>query len=638
MSCTSCIRWFAGGAFVLCIVFPGLLALTPGSVLAEGALMRGPGPASASPESDRLVAPGGGSADLPSHWDHTQNQQPVLGDLLRACKPTSQPTYPIGNLLVAMRQRETSVRLIDSRAGNFARAEFDADPGKEFLIAVFCALRADATVRYAPENFYVVDANGMRSTSKGYKLGLLSKDLPIVGDFLVGTGELAYRYRGTADRQVFTALLFAIDRDSTGLRLGSAERAPVPILEVGEEQREQVRATLPVDGPTVETLGEQLYPGLDIFDLYGAAWRARPSFGVSYSGPYRVQILDVVRSKELDFVTISISHADGLSGILRSGFSLDQHWQGRVRLDNGEWKDTAGVLTKVEEMPGIAGVFDYRRAPVSLKFGRKPDWSEPDVVPVDSDTWKRIQILEYNQFRIRFSLRLSIPPERTLDAVKIGDFPDIVLREPRSGKAAIPREVEIPTPVTQRLITQVQVPLPVVQLPPPVVQLPPPVIQLPPPVIQLPPPVIQLPPPTIPLPQPVVQLAASSVRMPSQKDADAQEYDLTGDWSGTAEWEGLTFTISFSVDAGSRAVSNLDVSAKCRTGTGEISSRSSEASPIAADGGFAFTAGNGSKGTGKFISARTAEGSYATPVSLKCGDAWARVSGTWTATKKGQRE
>ena len=113
-----------------------------------------------------------------------------------------------------------------------------------------------------------------------------------------------------------------------------------------------------------------------------------------------------------------------------------------------------------------------------------------------------------------------------------------------------------------------------------------------------------------------------------------QDLDLAGEWEGGAEWKGLKFTITFSVPPDVREVRDLKVSCECIQGTGGISSELTEPAPISEDNTFEFTAGQGGKGAGSFLSGESAKGTYKAPFSLKCGEEFLEVSGEWTAQKK----
>jgi hypothetical protein len=104
------------------------------------------------------------------------------------------------------------------------------------------------------------------------------------------------------------------------------------------------------------------------------------------------------------------------------------------------------------------------------------------------------------------------------------------------------------------------------------------------------------------------------------------------EWEGTSEWPGLRFDISFARAAGQ--IGNLKVAVTCLVGQGGI--EASLAAPVAVgeDGTFTFKAGQGSAGTGRFVSAGSAEGTYKFPFSLKCGEAFQPASGPWRASPK----
>ena len=103
----------------------------------------------------------------------------------------------------------------------------------------------------------------------------------------------------------------------------------------------------------------------------------------------------------------------------------------------------------------------------------------------------------------------------------------------------------------------------------------------------------------------------------------------SSEWSGALEWPGLVFAISF-MRIGDK-VEGLRVTTTCRAGPGSISSATAEPSKIAPDGGFSFTAGRGNRGTGKFLSVRTAEGSFKASLSLSCQDILYPIEGRWSA-------
>jgi len=109
---------------------------------------------------------------------------------------------------------------------------------------------------------------------------------------------------------------------------------------------------------------------------------------------------------------------------------------------------------------------------------------------------------------------------------------------------------------------------------------------------------------------------------------------LAGEWEGGAEWKGLKFKITFSVPPDVREVRNLAVSCECVKGTGGISSALTKPAPITEANTFEFTAGQGSRGTGSFLSGQSAKGTYKAPFSLKCGEEFLEASGEWTAKKK----
>ncbi len=113
-----------------------------------------------------------------------------------------------------------------------------------------------------------------------------------------------------------------------------------------------------------------------------------------------------------------------------------------------------------------------------------------------------------------------------------------------------------------------------------------------------------------------------------------EDLDLAGEWEGGAEWKGIKFTITFSVPQDVREVRDLRVSCECIQGTGGISSEPTKPASISEDNTFEFTAGQGSQGTGSFLSSESAKGTYKAPFSLKCGEEFLEASGEWTAQKK----
>lgn len=118
------------------------------------------------------------------------------------------------------------------------------------------------------------------------------------------------------------------------------------------------------------------------------------------------------------------------------------------------------------------------------------------------------------------------------------------------------------------------------------------------------------------------------------KVTTGESLNLAGEWEGGAEWKGLKFTIAFSVPPEAREVRNLKVSCECIRGTGGISSTLTKPAPISEANTFEFTAGQGSRGTGLFLSGQSAKGTYKAPFSLKCGEDFLVASGEWTTQKK----
>ena len=104
--------------------------------------------------------------------------------------------------------------------------------------------------------------------------------------------------------------------------------------------------------------------------------------------------------------------------------------------------------------------------------------------------------------------------------------------------------------------------------------------------------------------------------------------NLTGNWKGTANWPGILFTITFSVDKNSAKIRDLKMVYECTAGAGKLEAKPAEPLIISKDNTFSI----GSL-QGKFISNDCAEGSYKDPSELKCGDNWFKVAGKWTARK-----
>lgn len=131
--------------------------------------------------------------------------------------------------------------------------------------------------------------------------------------------------------------------------------------------------------------------------------------------------------------------------------------------------------------------------------------------------------------------------------------------------------------------------------------------------------------------EPLTREAAS---IAISKATSGESMSLAGEWEGGAEWKGLKFTIAFSVPLEVREVRNLKVSCECIRGTGGISATLTKPAPISEANTFEFTAGQGSRGTGSFLSGQSAKGTYKAPFSLKCGEEFLEASGEWTAQKK----
>lgn len=110
--------------------------------------------------------------------------------------------------------------------------------------------------------------------------------------------------------------------------------------------------------------------------------------------------------------------------------------------------------------------------------------------------------------------------------------------------------------------------------------------------------------------------------------------DLAGEWEGTVNWQGIIFTITFSLTENKREITNLKVIYECAKGVGKIAATLTKPVTILEDNTFNFVAGQGSSGTATFVSEEYAEGSYKAPFSMKCGDDFLKISGKWTAQKK----
>jgi hypothetical protein len=130
---------------------------------------------------------------------------------------------------------------------------------------------------------------------------------------------------------------------------------------------------------------------------------------------------------------------------------------------------------------------------------------------------------------------------------------------------------------------------------------------------------------------PLAREAASSA---ISRATTGESMNLAGEWEGGAEWKGLKFKITFSVPPEVREVRNLEVSCQCIQGTGGISATLTKPAPISEADTFEFTAGQGSRGTGSFVTGQSAKGTYQAPFSLKCGEEFLEASGEWTAKKK----
>lgn len=132
----------------------------------------------------------------------------------------------------------------------------------------------------------------------------------------------------------------------------------------------------------------------------------------------------------------------------------------------------------------------------------------------------------------------------------------------------------------------------------------------------------------------VVQLPVGLDVAPPPKVSSSALLNVAGDWEGSSSWKGIRFTITLSVPENSREINSLKVTSECTEGTGGMSATLTQPVMIQTDNNFDFTAGQGSKGTGRFVSEDSVEGTYKAPLSMKCGNQFVEISGKWTAQKK----
>ena len=130
-----------------------------------------------------------------------------------------------------------------------------------------------------------------------------------------------------------------------------------------------------------------------------------------------------------------------------------------------------------------------------------------------------------------------------------------------------------------------------------------------------------------------------------------------GEWTGTSTWPGLSLQIRISVDPTGATVTSLFTQVDCTSGRGGARNEWSGESEIDDAGRFAFPGELGRKTKGRFgpdsfasgamrfsaltrafeghfVSDDVIEGTYSSPVELKCGDEFARVTGAWTARRR----
>lgn len=339
----------------------------------------------------------------------------------------------IGKIAYGLRKNQVRFALLKNM--RIEQIPFKSHASKEFFILVFRGISDSSTVDLSLSDYSLVNKAGFSAGCKAYKMVFASSDIEDMKGFLTDK-NISYHYDRTGSEEIFSCLLFVVDKDAKNLKLLYKNQVSNTIPEYDENRIKANNLFYKkeiVPGESFAQLrSEMVTHDINSFSLYGSYQIQKKPISVFFINSNEFEINDITRTSKNLIITVTLMDNSSASN---SKLILDSSFLSMVKTDDNIWINSSGIPIEFE-----AGKFGpnamlllcnyvedsnniiFNNSKMTLNAGARlkdPEFSENEK--------NNINKLDKNSFRTVIPLVFEIPYEKKIISFKFSDFPEINL-------------------------------------------------------------------------------------------------------------------------------------------------------------------------------------------------------------------
>lgn len=343
----------------------------------------------------------------------------------------------VGDIAYGFRRDTVKIPLLENKGVKRIESRsvlFRTDASKDFFILVFRGLSDSASIRLTLDDYTLISDDASIACCKGFNPVFKISAIHNGGSFNIND-SVGFRYGGDGTQELFSCLLFVIDKHAKNLRLLYKNKISNVIQELDGDAIKGKTLYYKNESPDfrLTTLTDMTMYDKGSFAIYGAYPVQEKTVASSFLGSKEVEIKNITRyTDDLIVVTVILKNnacADTDSLVLGKTF------RAAIKTDDNIWTDSKGVVLEFaagefgpEKSYGICNYvkesnnFKFINSALILANGTtiSPPFF-PDYINCHINKIKR------NAFRTVIPLVFQITEDKKLDAFKFADFTEIQL-------------------------------------------------------------------------------------------------------------------------------------------------------------------------------------------------------------------